>query len=55
MIISRGHFLKVEKGISREKLKRLKKETDVKVLNRLYFINYLYDECSVLKRVKNKV
>jgi len=43
------HSLKVEKVTSHEELKMLirKKEKDLKVLNRLHFINYLYNECSV--------
>lgn len=41
--------MKVKKWITTEELKRLirKKETDVKVLNRLHFINYLYNGYSV--------
>jgi len=44
--MSKIHSLKVEKRIGHEELKRLirKKEKDVKVLNRWYFINYLYNE-----------
>ncbi|MEN4018995.1 MAG: IS630 family transposase, partial [Methanobacterium sp.] len=47
--MSRTPSLKVKKWITREELKKLirKKEKDVKVLNRLHFMNYLYDECSV--------
>ena len=43
--------MKVEKWISGEELKkRIKaKEKDVKVLNRLHFMNYLYSGCSVLE------
>jgi len=47
--MSKIHSLKVEKLTGHEELKRLirKKEKDLKVLNRVYFINYLYNECSV--------
>jgi putative transposase len=47
--MSRTPSMKVKKWITREKLKKLirKKEKDVKVLNRLHFMNYLYDGCSV--------
>jgi len=47
--MSRPPSLKVEKWISSEELKERirKKERDLKVLNRLHFINYLYDGCSV--------
>jgi len=43
------HSLKVEKRTGNEELKMLirKKEKDLKVLNRSYFINYLYNEYSV--------
>ncbi len=41
--------MKVEKWISGEELKKRirSKERDVKVLNRLHFMNYLYNGCSV--------
>jgi len=47
--MSRTPSMKVKRWISSEELKRLirKKERDVKVLNRLHFINYLYSGCSV--------
>jgi len=47
--MSRNPSMKVKKWITSEKLKkRIKdKEKDVKVLNRLHFINYLYSGCSV--------
>lgn len=47
--MSKSPSLKVRKWISSEELKERirKKEKDVKVLNRLYFINQLYNGCSV--------
>jgi putative transposase len=47
--MSRSLSLKVRKWISNEELKERirKKEKDVKVLNRLHFINQLYNGCSV--------
>jgi len=47
--MSRTPSLKVKRWINAEELKKLirKKEKDVKVLNRLHFMNYLYDGCSV--------
>jgi putative transposase len=47
--MSRNPSMKVEKWITSEELKRRirEKEKDVKVLNRLYFMNYLYSDCSV--------
>jgi putative transposase len=47
--MSRPASLKVKKWISSEELKEQirRKERDLKVLNRLHFINYLYDGCSV--------
>jgi len=47
--MSRPPSLKVKKWISSEELKEQirKRERDLKVLNRLHFINYLYDGCSV--------
>lgn len=47
--MSRNPSMKVEKWISGEELKKRirSKERDVKVLNRLHFMNYLYNGCSV--------
>lgn len=47
--MSRNPSMKVEKWITSEELKRCirEKEKEVKVLNRLYFMNYLYSGCSV--------
>ncbi len=47
--MSRNPSMKVEKWITSEELKnRIRaKEKDVKVLNRLHFMNYLYSRCSV--------
>jgi len=47
--MSRNPSMKVEKWITSEELKRRirEKEKDVKVLNRLHFMNYLYSDCSV--------
>ena len=47
--MSRNPSMKVEKWITGEELKkRIKsKEKDVKVLNRLHFMNYMYSGCSV--------
>lgn len=47
--MSRNPSMNVEKWITSEKLKKRirAKEKDVKVLNRLHFMNYLYNGCSV--------
>ena len=47
--MSRNPSMKVEKWITSEELKKRirDKEKDVKVLNRLYFMNNLYNGCSV--------
>ena len=47
--MSRPASLKVKKWISSEELKERirRKERDLKVLNRLHFMNYLYGGCSV--------
>lgn len=47
--MSRNPSMKVKKWITSEELKKKirLKEKDVKVLNRMYFINYLYSGCSV--------
>jgi putative transposase len=47
--MSRNPSMNVEKWITVEELrKRIRdKEKDVKVLNRLHFMNYLYSGCSV--------
>lgn len=47
--MSRNPSMKVEKWITSEELKKRirEKEKDVKVLNRLHFMNYLYSGCSV--------
>ncbi len=47
--MSRSPSLKAEKWITREDLKKRirKKEKNLKVLNRLHFINYLYNGCSI--------
>ena len=49
LFMTRTPSMKVEKWITGEELKkhiRLKKK-DVKILNRLHFMNYLYNGCSV--------
>lgn len=47
--MSRTPSMKVEKWITSEELKKRirEKEKDIKVLNRLHFMNYLYSGCSV--------
>lgn len=47
--MSRNPSMKVKKWITSEELKKKirLKEKDVKVLNRMHFINYLYSGCSV--------
>lgn len=47
--MSRYPSMQVEKWISGEELKKRirEKEKDLKILNRLYFMNYLYKGCSV--------
>jgi putative transposase len=47
--MTRTPSMKVEKWITGEELKKhiKTKEKDVKVLNRLHFMNYLYNGCSV--------
>lgn len=47
--MSRKPSMKVKKWITSEELKKKirLKEKDVKVLNRMHFINYLYSGCSV--------
>lgn len=47
--MSRNPSMKVEKWINGEELKKRirSKEKDFKVLNRLHFMNYLYNGCSV--------
>lgn len=47
--MSRNPSMKIEKWITSEELKNhiRAKEKDVKVLNRLHFMNYLYSGCSV--------
>ncbi len=49
MFMTRTPSMKVEKWITAEELKKRirKKEKDVKVLNRLHFMNYLYSGLSV--------
>src|SRR5664280_2574491 len=49
LFMTRTPSMKVEKWITVEELKKRirKKEMDVKVLNRLHFMNYLYSGCSV--------
>ena len=55
LFMTRTPSMKVEKWISVKKLRKRirKKEKDVKVLNRLHFINYLYSELSVPEASKN--
>lgn len=47
--MSRNTSMKIKKWITSEELKRRIREKgkDVKVLNRLHFMNYLYSGCSV--------
>lgn len=47
--MKRRQSKKVKKWVTAEELKQLirKKETDIKVLNRLHFVNYLYGGCTV--------
>jgi len=49
LFMTRTPSMKVEKWITSEELKKRirTKEKDVKVLNRLHFVNYLYSGCSV--------
>jgi len=49
LFMTRTPSMKVEKWITGEELKKhiRLKEKDVKVLNRLHFMNYLYSGCSV--------
>jgi putative transposase len=55
LFMIRTPSMKVEKWITVEELKKKirKKEKDVKVLNRLHFMNYLYSGLSVPEEVRN--